>query len=812
MGTVGKMEVILGADNADLKKGLKESEGLINSTVSKISSIKGELLSLGAMAMPIAAAKEWAAAVNDLEDKTNMAGESASRLLAVGQYVGLSTEEMSGAMAKMSKTAMTAAQAIATATESGRVSTDVFTKFGIQILDNDGKLLNAEQILANVTAKHRSMANGVAKTAMEMEIFGRSGAKLNDLLNLTQGQFDEVYRAAEKSGLVLSHETTQAFEDASQKINQAKMSMKGLAVQIGAELLPQFEALADGTKDVAKWFSELEPETRKLITVSIEAAGAIGAVTIAGKGVMAIAGPWIGAIGSLAAAYDALKISALGAFKSAALIGGGAIAIGSAVGAATVGAYAYANDLSFDEIKRRYSGGNESNVNSSDDWDVISDGFDSSKMTVDAMNRTDDSSPDFNVSTGSSGGGAKGNGAANKMAAEVNRINEKVVDLKKNTESLVNDFNDFHIRVQIDGLTGSEKVYAEIEQEKTARLDSVQEWQDKFISSREEAEALALSAAKAGDDAAIASANERVEQCKALEVAAAQDAKVLLGAIEEKYTQDVASAATQRQAYQADLDEAMRQGKVASYMAAMEAINEADAENRGLTFAEFEADLAAKQELMQQYHDWRMEAEETYAQFGLEAADTMKNGLANAISDAVVNGKNLGKALQDVGKQIVAMFIQWQVKRIAAAALGKTLATKESAIAQALTKSETPGLVTNAIAYETVHPGASARAAMSVPASITAGIGAVGFASGGVVTAPTFALIGEGKDKEAVLPLNTRVLSRIADGIFNAGDGSAPGGEISIIQNNYGDINTGADREALFEDFSDIVLAGLRGR
>ena len=87
----------------------------------------------------------------------------------------------------------------------------------------------------------------------------------------------------------------------------------------------------------------------------------------------------------------------------------------------------------------------------------------------------------------------------------------------------------------------------------------------------------------------------------------------------------------------------------------------------------------------------------------------------------------------------------------------------------------------------------------------------MGLASGGVVTAPTFALIGEGKDKEAVLPLNTRVLSRIADGIFNAGDGTGIGECVSITQNNYGDINTGTDQENLFADFCDMIAAGLRG-
>lgn len=338
MGTVGTLVARLGADTSGLRKGLKESEGLIQSTVNKINSIKAELLSISAIALPVNSAKEWAAAVNDLEDKTNMTGESASRLLAVGEYVGLATDEMSGAMAKMSKTAFTAAEAIEKASASGSVSNDVFTKFGIQILDTNGHLLSAEQILENVTEKHRSMANGVEKTAMEMEIFGRSGAKLNDLLNLTRDQFQSVYETAEKSGLVLSHETTQAFEDATFEVNRSKMALKGLAVSIGAEMLPQLQAMSNGLRDATEWFTNLSPEAKHAAVVALEVAAGMSAVSIGIRGVMALAGPLIGAINGITGAYTALKIAAGGAAAAMVYVASIAGTV-AAVGAVAYGAY-----------------------------------------------------------------------------------------------------------------------------------------------------------------------------------------------------------------------------------------------------------------------------------------------------------------------------------------------------------------------------------------------------------------------------------------------------------------------------------------
>lgn len=59
---------------------------------------------------------------------------------------------------------------------------------------------------------------------------------------------------------------------------------------------------------------------------------------------------------------------------------------------------------------------------------------------------------------------------------------------------------------------------------------------------------------------------------------------------------------------------------------------------------------------------------------------------------------------------------------------------------------------------------AVATAGTSVPAQVALA-GATGLATGGLVTAPTLSLIGEGKDHEAVLPLNNNVFSQIAQGI-----------------------------------------------
>lgn len=784
MGTVGNLSVVLGASTTALKKGLKESEGLIESTVSKINGMRGQLLSIGAVAMPVAAVRNWASAVNDLEDKTNMSAESASRLLAVGEFVGLATEEMSGAMAKMSKTAYTAAKAIETAAASGNISQDVFTKFGIQILDSNNRLLSAEQILSNVTDKHRAMANGVEKTAMEMEIFGRSGAKLNDLLNLTDDQFQAVYRSAEKTGLVLDHKTTQAFEDAEFEINAAGQAMKGLAVSVGAQMLPQFKALAEGTRDVAEWFADLSDEQRTVITVSLEAAAAISALSLAIQGVSALACPYIGILNSIAGAYDALKISALGAAKAAALVTGGALAIGAAVGGATAGVYAYANDISVDEMIRRYTGKNESNTNSSDDWDSVSEDFDPSAMldaAVKAQKRATDTTPGT-LNFGGTGGKSSGGGRAAKdtsvqdardYLALFDDATKKAEGFKTTWDNIKGDKDNSLFGNVDEQVSKVEQAYLDAQ---SARLKAEQDGNTKS------AELLAQTEA------------ERLELLRKTEAEANAIKTDAMYQHKDAMQKNNDQMAKDEEAHQALLL-AMVQGRMTAEDEARLAQLEAKA-----------AENLQEQELMQAYNDWRMEAEQNYMDFALDAANMLKENLSSGIADAIVNGGKLGDVFKNVGKQIAQMFIQWQISRVMAGALSDKLNAKELLKNKAQAASLVPVAVQKSIATvgPIAGPGAYAGATSAMMAN---GLGSLAFASGGVITAPTFALMGEGKSDEAVIPLRKGIF---ADLLGIDVDDFGGGGTV-VEQNIYGDVNNAADVNDLFNGLNDLLAAARRG-
>lgn len=417
-----------------------------------------------------------------------------------------------------------------------------------------------------------------------------------------------------------------------------------------------------------------------------------------------------------------------------------------------------------------------------------------------------------------------------KISREIDRINEKLNSAKEKTLDMQRDFNEFAVDIKISGLSEFEQVYANIAKEGILRMNSVDEWKNKFANATAEAQQLYERAMKTGDANVIANALAMLEERKAAEITAAEEAKNAKAIIEKEYTEEIMSQATLAQAYKAELDEASKQGDLERYIAYL------DEEK-----AAFLQSQAEKQEAMQLYQDWRMEAEESFASFSLEAIDTLKQGFASSFANAITNSDNLGKSLQNLGKQILNMFIQWKANQLMSQGLLKTGILENVAMQVAAGKTIAAGtreaaLYANMLSGGTLAPLAAtsittALGTLSALSSAGAGgsfkgtdlsgydFGESGlgkktfpFAAGGVVTAPTHALIGEKSYPEAVLPLNSSVLQKITSFLFDGVDFGATSGDganVEII--NYGDINTGADYDTFMEDIQYSLAMGVRG-
>lgn len=258
-----------GATQAAEKSFLREQMALVglNRKISEVGStsemlgitLKNTAFAVAGVAAVTAAAYtsmvrsalSWGQAVNDIVDATGMSDESASKLVGTLNIVGVTAEDASGLIVKLARSIESANTAQNNARKAGKDSEDVFTRFGIAITDNSGKLLSYEEILNNIQEAHRNMRDGTEKTAMELELFGRSGAKTNDFLNLSQKQMTEYAEKMKNMGLVIKD--SQKYEDLSRQLNEISLTLKGMAVTITSDSIPAIQRLLQELQGFSDW-------------------------------------------------------------------------------------------------------------------------------------------------------------------------------------------------------------------------------------------------------------------------------------------------------------------------------------------------------------------------------------------------------------------------------------------------------------------------------------------------------------------------------------------------------------------------------
>jgi len=180
------------------------------------------------------------------------------------------------------------------------------------------------------------------------------------------------------------------------------------------------------------------------------------------------------------------------------------------------------------------------------------------------------------------------------------------------------------------------------------------------------------------------------------------------------------------------------------------------------------------------------------AQAGLDSFQNSISGLIQGTTTLMQTFQNLGKAILKTIADSVAQWIAGQIKQ---AVFGKMLAAQQAATGTATANAQYPAWAALAQQVSMATFGASAAAGMAAwTANTTAGAGlslangATSFASlgsakldlpkmanGGVAYGSTYAEIGEGKYKEAVLPLSESTYDEMGAGIARAGGGATGG-------------------------------------
>lgn len=313
MATLGSLVVSLAVDMAtftsDLGRAAYKWERFGKDAAKVGAAIGTAIAGAGAAtAVMVKQAIDSADAMSKLAQQVGLTTESMSALSYAADMSGVSQENFGTALVRLSKSMSDTAKGTGTAREA-------FKALGVSIKNNDGTLKSSEQLLGEIADKFAGYKDGAEKTAIAVEIFGRSGAQLIPLLNEGSAGIKDLTDEAAKLGIVLDTNSGRAAEQFNDNLARLGRVKDGLVLTITKQLLPSLTAMTDQLVEGAKQSGALEAAAKVAATgiriLATSAAVVAGAFKLAGDSIGTVVAALLEAgKGNFRIAWEILKSGA----------------------------------------------------------------------------------------------------------------------------------------------------------------------------------------------------------------------------------------------------------------------------------------------------------------------------------------------------------------------------------------------------------------------------------------------------------------------------------------------------------------------
>lgn len=237
---IGDMEIRLRADIARLQRDMDDARRVTGNAFDRIGRAAGQVkAAIGSMVAGLTAAAfaTWIKGAIDAGDaaskmsaKTGVAVKDIAGMDLSFRLGGLSGDAMSSSMGRLSKGIVEGSKGL--------------EQLGVKTKGADGSLRGTREVLWEVADRFQGMDNGARKTAMAMELFGKSGADLIPMLNGGSEAMKEMDDMAQKLGLSISEEAAANSEKFNDTLDLLMMGSQGVARGLASELLPTLTSVS----------------------------------------------------------------------------------------------------------------------------------------------------------------------------------------------------------------------------------------------------------------------------------------------------------------------------------------------------------------------------------------------------------------------------------------------------------------------------------------------------------------------------------------------------------------------------------------
>ena len=171
-------------------------------------------------------------ALNDMSERTGLAVGTLSELEFAAKLNGSSLDELQAALTKVSVKATDAATGNKTAAVA-------FDALGIAVKNADGSMRSSLEITEEIGDAFKGISDPTLKSALAVEIFGKSGAKLLPVLENMRASREE----ARELGAVVGDDFVKAAADFNDNMDKMGFMAKGFAGTILADVLPALSGM-----------------------------------------------------------------------------------------------------------------------------------------------------------------------------------------------------------------------------------------------------------------------------------------------------------------------------------------------------------------------------------------------------------------------------------------------------------------------------------------------------------------------------------------------------------------------------------------
>jgi hypothetical protein len=276
--------------------GLADAAKSVNGVLAGL----GVALSAAGLGAMVKSALDSADALNKLSQRVGITVEALSTLMPAAELSGVSAQTFETGLKKLATTMFEAATG---SEESARR----FAALGVAFQNQDGTLRATDAVLLDLADRLQAMPDGAQKSALAVQLFGKSGAELIPFLNQGREGIAALTGEMQALGVQIGGETAaqaEAFNDALAKV---KLATTSIANRVIEAFLPAMNEMAGGMVESAKQGGALRAILDGVVLVLKTLA--LGAATV-GKAFVAL-GEAIGA--GVAAAVQALRGNTAGA-------------------------------------------------------------------------------------------------------------------------------------------------------------------------------------------------------------------------------------------------------------------------------------------------------------------------------------------------------------------------------------------------------------------------------------------------------------------------------------------------------------------